>query len=231
MALRYPAPRLEEFSQRSRSAQHDLGRDLLRALRAAADGDTFLRGGHPKAETLLLLAIKMHDYERSRPALYRGRLVLEGRSVDTVAVYQSLILMRDDEAALEQARGIVDLSTAWRPLPDLTILVIDDVDTALQRAQRRDNRVYTDEERRLHHRAATLFHRLASDDPQRLAVLDRRVITATNQAVIRMQRFIHHHQATTPCVTVPWSVGEEARPCQGACRLAPSAGTQACRPA
>ncbi len=54
---------LEEFSQRPQAARRDLGRDLLRALINAAGGDTFLRGGHPGAETLLLLAIKMFDFE------------------------------------------------------------------------------------------------------------------------------------------------------------------------
>jgi len=69
---------IQEFSQRPHASGHDLGQDLLRALIDAAHGDHFLRGGHPATETLLLLAIKMHDYEaHADPALRRGRLVLE----------------------------------------------------------------------------------------------------------------------------------------------------------
>ncbi|HEX2419219.1 MAG TPA: hypothetical protein VHJ83_14050 [Micromonosporaceae bacterium] len=41
---------------------------------------------------MLLLAIKMLDYEECvAPALRRGQLALEGRSIHSTAVYQSLV--------------------------------------------------------------------------------------------------------------------------------------------
>jgi dTMP kinase len=166
---------LEEFSKRGRTDRSDLGRDLLRALTAAADGDPFLRGGHPGAETLLLLAIKMFDYEAGcAAALAEGRTVIEGRSVHSIAVYQSLIRHPGDEDAYRQARIILDLAAVWRPMPDLTILITDDVATAVRRAEARDGRRYTNEQWQLHRRAAALFDRLAADDAGRVRVLDRR---------------------------------------------------------
>jgi hypothetical protein len=46
------------------------------------------RGSDP----VLLLAIKMLDYEECvAPALRRGQLALEGRSIHSTAVYQSLV--------------------------------------------------------------------------------------------------------------------------------------------
>lgn len=45
----------------------------------------------------------MFDFERCRDALTVGRLVLEGRSVHSTAVYQSLIVTDDDEAAHDLA--------------------------------------------------------------------------------------------------------------------------------
>ena len=76
---------IDEFSRRPRRG--DLGRDLLHALIDAAAGDPLLRGGRPAAETLMLLAIKAHDYEaHCPPALAQGRVVLEGRSLHCVAV-------------------------------------------------------------------------------------------------------------------------------------------------
>ena len=63
---------LEEFSARQQLGRRDLGRDLLQVLVSSSGGDRFLRGGHPAAETLSLLAIKMFDYETSRSHLARA---------------------------------------------------------------------------------------------------------------------------------------------------------------
>jgi dTMP kinase len=145
---------LEEFAARSDGAG-DLGRVIVGTLFSEAAGDPFLRSGHPGAETLALLAVKMFDFERCRASLAAGRLVLEGRSVHSTAVYQSLICHPADEnAAYQQARALLDLAAAWRPMPDLTILIADDTDIAIGRAQRRDGRTYTAEQRRMHERAA-----------------------------------------------------------------------------
>ncbi|ROO51623.1 dTMP kinase [Micromonospora sp. Llam0] len=180
---------LEEFSQRPRSGV-DLGRELLGALISAADGDPFLRGGHCGTETLLLLAIKMFDYEAGSAAtLATGRTVIEGRSVHSIAVYQSLIAHRDDEAAYRHAGAILRLAATWRPLPDLTILIVDDVVEAVRRAEQRDGRHYTPEQWRLHRRAAALFDRLAADAGSRIVVLDRRRLTM-GRAIERMAQLI-----------------------------------------
>lgn len=175
---------VEEFSRRTHQG-HDLGRGILRALIDASDQDRFLQGGRPASETLLLLAIKTHDYEQVRDALRDDRLVLEGRSLHTVAVYQSLILHPDDDAAAhDQARQILALAASWRPLPDLTILITDDVGAAVRRAEQRDNIPYTQRQWRLHHRAAALFDRLAIDDPDHIRVLDRRAGDAAHAVAV-----------------------------------------------
>ena len=100
---------IDEFSRRPLGG--DLGHDLLHTLIDAAAGDPLLRGGRPAAETLMLLAIKAHDYEaHCLPALAR-RIVLEDRSLHCVAVYQALILHSDDdEQAFAEMLAI--LSTA-----------------------------------------------------------------------------------------------------------------------
>ncbi len=167
---------LEGFAQRAGAAGHDLGRDILRALTGAAAGDPFLRGGHPATETLLLLAVKTYDYEHHcAPALRDGCLVIEGRSLHTTAVYQSLILCPgDDRQALTEAHAILKLAAHFRPLPDLTLLLADDVSACIGRLERRDQRRCPPGQRRLHHRADWLFTQLARADPTRVRVIDRR---------------------------------------------------------
>lgn len=205
---------LEEFSARADSGD-DLGRVILRSLITAANGDPFLRGGRPGAETLALLAVKMHDFESTRAELTGGRLVLEGRSIHSTAVYQSLISHPgDDEAAYRQATNLLQLAAAWRPLPDLTILITDDVTAAIERAERRDARTYTGGQRVIHTRAAALFTRLAADDSARIAVLDRRLLE-TDQLLDNMIELV---TALTPgCLAENWRVQP---PCAPACQLA-----------
>lgn len=168
-----PPQVIEDFTSRT-GADTDLGRRLLRALITASDGERFLRAGYPKSETLLLLAIKMHDYEAALPALHHGRTVIEGRSLHSTAVYQSLIMESDDDAAFVLAGQILGMAGRWRPLPDLTIVLTDDVEAAVGRAETRNGEPFTAEQWQLHGRAATLFEQLADADPQYIRLLDRR---------------------------------------------------------
>ncbi len=212
---------IQEFSQRPGCGGHDLGRDLLRSLIDAARGDHFLRGGHPGTETLLLLAIKMFDYEaHAVPALRRGQLVLEGRSIHSTAVYQSLIANPDDdEVAYRHARDILALAEQWRPLPDLTVLLTDDVDIALQRAERRDGKAYTAEQRQLHRRAAALFERLAEAAPARVPIVDRRLL-GPDEAIARMAELTT--SASTGCLPDPAAADGRSMWCRPGCPPAPS---------
>jgi dTMP kinase len=164
---------ISDFSARSATAGADLGREFLHALIAAADGDRFLRGGHLRAETLLLLAIKTYDYDATTHAASPGQIIIEGRSLDTTAVYQSVLMHPgDDAAALEQARRILQLAGRWRPFPDLTILICGDPGLALDRASQRDQRPFTPEERLIELRANRIYSHLAAEDPTRIRVLD-----------------------------------------------------------
>jgi dTMP kinase len=138
---------LEEFSQRRDDGDVDLGQRLLRTLVTAAQGEHFLRAGFPKSETLLLLAIKMHDFETILATLLAGRTVIEGRSIHSTAVYQSLIMYPDDcQAAAASVTRILDTAARWRPLPDLTIVITDDPEAAVRRAEARDGTTFTAEQ-------------------------------------------------------------------------------------
>jgi dTMP kinase len=184
---------IDEFSQRPHSG--DLGHDLLHALVTASGGDPLLRGGTPAAETLMLLAIKAHDYEEHCiPALANGALVLEGRSLHCTAVYQALILHpEDDDKAFAEMQAILAAATLWRPLPDLTFLITDDPGTAAARAAQRDGRPFSGDYLRIHHRAAALYDRAAQSDPGAFTVIDRRKL-ATADAVSLMRALIAKRQ-------------------------------------
>lgn len=166
---------VEEFSQRRDDSDADLARRLLRTLVTAANGEHFLRAGFPKSETLLLLAIKMHDFEATLPHLLAGRTVIEGRSIHSTAVYQSLIMYaNDNQAVAASVARILDTAVRWRPLPDLTIVITDDLEAAIRRAEARDGTTFTADQWAVHHQASRLFEDLATIDPEHVRLLDRR---------------------------------------------------------
>ena len=211
---------LEEFSRRSDADQEDnLGRALLGVLRTAASpGDRFLRGGYPASETLLLLAIKMYDFESCVPALAEGRIVLEGRSLHCTAVYQALIMHADEDDALREARAILSLAAQWRPLPDLTILITDDLDAAVHRAEERDGYTCSPQEMAMHSRAGRLYEHLAADDPDGMRILDRRHVAAEDAPAL-MRSWIEQRTAELPCLHQPWRPrGDRGIGCTQACQ-------------
>lgn len=189
---------VDEFSRRP--AHGELGHDLLHALADASSGDPLLRGGQPAAETLLLLAIKTYDYEaHCSPALRRGQLVLEGRSLYCVAVYQSLIMyLCDEKHARQEMQAILGIAARWRPLPDLTFLITDDAAKAAERAEQRDGRTFSPGYRQIHHRAAALYDQAAADAPGNIMVIDRRYLNARDAITLMRTRIQEQQLAHRP---------------------------------
>jgi dTMP kinase len=143
-------------------------------------GDVFLRTGHPVTETFALLALKTREYETvtgriddERPS---PRIVLEDRGVDSVAIYQAVILA-DDPPAIGQAEGIVRqiYATAWhwRPPPDRTILLVDDLEVCINRFEDRLGLTLPSADRRLIKTAARLYAAQAAAEPERFTVVSR----------------------------------------------------------
>jgi dTMP kinase len=150
-----------------------LDRDIIALL--AKRGDRFFRSGKPLTETFLLLALKMCDYEaRIAPALAQNQIVLEDRSLDTIAVYQALILHPDSlEYQLHAAREIYDIGARFRRPPDLTFLIEDDFSVALARIEQREQKQLSQEETSVLQCASLLYTRYAQDQTARIVRLPR----------------------------------------------------------
>lgn len=206
-----PLP-LEGFSQRRTGHPGPgSGKALLDGLRAASAADPFLRGGAPLAETLILLAIKRDDLDTVVPELAGGRAVIEGRSVDSTAVCQALLLHPGNpDAALTTATALLDLAASFRPLPDLSVLITDDASQAVARTQRRDRCVLTGEQAAFMQAAATLYERVAATDPARYRVLDRRNVGEDDAAEQIRAWILHAAQTDRSCLYEPWQ-GPQAR--------------------
>jgi dTMP kinase len=140
-------------------------------------GDLWLRTGHPATETLALLALKVREYESvlASPAM-RTEVVIEDRGVDSVALYQAAILA-GQHASAEQAHALAQriYATAahWRPLPDRTLLIIDDFDVCVARLEQRTGRAVSAADRALVRLAAELYAIQAAREPKRFRTVNR----------------------------------------------------------
>lgn len=162
---------LSEISERTAEG---MDTKILAALRST--NDEFFRTGHPCTETLLVLALRAFDYEqRIATALASGLTVWEDRSVDTIAVYQSILLNPENEGRwLDAALRLLDIASQFRPVPDLTFLIDDDFERSLARAENREHVSYSASAKALLSAAHRLYPKLANAFPQRFVLIDRR---------------------------------------------------------
>ena len=146
---------------------------ILGALRHK--GDRFFRLGLPRTETFLLYALKVLDFESAiEPALREGRIVIGTASIDTIAVYQALMLAPGSPA--QQAvfvPRLYDLAIQWRRPPDLTFLIWDTTERSIERAQHRNGRRYSDDEAAILRDAARLYELSIAGDPDRILRVNR----------------------------------------------------------
>ena len=154
-------------------------------------GDFWLRTGHPATETLALLAVKVHEYERlhARPDPL-PEIIIEDRGIDSAALYQAAILTAPDaspDAVQTAAERIYATARHWRPLPDRTLLLTDAPATCLGRLEQRTGHTFSTEDRALIGRAGQMYAAQAAREPGRFRIIDRAGRT-TGETVQDMRR-------------------------------------------
>ena len=128
----------------------------------------------PRAELLLYFASRAQNVDQIiRPALDAGKVVICDRFTDSTLVYQGCGRGLDSSIVLELDR------IACRGLkPDTTLLLDVDLETSLQRARRRNERMgktesrIDDENAAFHERVRNGYRQLAEAEPERFRVID-----------------------------------------------------------
>lgn len=164
-----PISVLDELSDRSGIS---LESHILSALRTT--GDQFLRSNMPQTITLLLCALKTYDFENLVDRrVSDGEIVVEDRSLDTIAVYQSLLdSLVCGGNQLAAAVQLFESLASWRPAPDLSVLLRADVNLAISRAEKRQGRPYSGDDRHLLESAAALYADYADFYQERFVIVD-----------------------------------------------------------
>ncbi len=180
-------------------APEGLPGSVVAALRA--NGDMFLRTGHPHTETLLLTALAVHRWESLRP-IGPGQVVLEDGGPHSVAVYQAAVIaMRDgtsNQQAATTAWHILSTIAAWRPAPAATVLLLDDPARCLARFEQRVGRATAEDERALMARVGRIYRLLASAQPDQYVVIDRQHVDEHRAASAIASLCLHIATAATP---------------------------------
>lgn len=141
----------------------------------AVNGDVCLRTGHPVAETLALLALKVREAERLAAAHPTGAdVVVEDRGLDSVAVCQAAILAAHDGESdpMMLARYVLASARAWCRLPDATLWLTGDRTVCTDRFAARIGRTLAPRDLHVIHQADDLYRVLAADEPDRYIALD-----------------------------------------------------------
>lgn len=140
----------------------------------AARDPVCLRTGHPVAETLALLALKIREAELLIGLPVTPEVVIEDRGVDTVAVYQAAILCEQvpDADPAHVVRHILATMSPWLPRPDATVLLTGDFQLCIQRFADRIERTLTPQDARVIEQADALYAGLAAAEPGRYTVID-----------------------------------------------------------
>ncbi|MBR8742580.1 thymidylate kinase [Nocardiopsis sp. MG754419] len=141
----------------------------------AAEGDVYLRTGHPVAETLALLALKVREVERLADRCPTGvDVILEDRGPDSVAVYQAAILAAHygEEDPAHLARYVLATARSWSRLPDATLWLTGDRTVCTDRFAARVGRALAPPDLDVIHRAEELYGVLAAQEPDRYTVVN-----------------------------------------------------------
>lgn len=154
-------------------------------------GDRFFQNSYPLTTTFLLFALTMHDTEaRIRPALADGYILIKDRYIDTLAVYQAILLCPDSfEQQVALANELYHIGIRWCPAPDITFLIEDDFDTAIQRAQERNGDCYRDDELAILSSAARLYDAYAQYHTSRIVRINRQELTK-DTIIQYLQRYL-----------------------------------------
>lgn len=153
-------------------------------------GDRFFQNPYPLTTTFLLFALAMHDTEaKIGPALADGQILIKDRYIDTLAVYQAILLCPNSfEQQVVLANELYQIGTRWCPAPDITFLVEDDFDTAIQRAQQRNGDCYREDELAILSNAARLYDAYAQHHTSRIVRIKRQETTSEH-----IVQFLHRH--------------------------------------
>ncbi len=111
--------------------------------------------------------------EKVKPALNDGKHVLQDRGADTTCVYAAIELEKRGEGHFrENYNTLMMQRKKLGPVPEKVFLLVDEFTKCIERAEKRNARKYTDDEREYLRKIDDEFRLIAEDNPKRFTVID-----------------------------------------------------------
>lgn len=147
--------------------------DIFKILMAT--DSRFFDLGNPKAETLLIAAKQAFDEENSIiPKLNQGNVVISDRGYDTICIVEGIMMAKKyGDSAIKYCNEIYNFLYNYNILPSKTILLSGDIESSIDRAEQRDKKKYTCEERRILLECSELYNYYANLYTNRFVVINR----------------------------------------------------------
>lgn len=153
--------------------ENDLGKRIIDIL--SSTNDKFFRIGFPIIESMLLSSVKLYEMEEwIKPALDSGYIVIEDRSVDTVAIYSAILINKKhpERDIFETYKTLYANWQEWNIIPDSTIYIKGSFEDAIRRSEERNGEQYKADELELLKKASVMYDAISRQYKQRIEVID-----------------------------------------------------------
>ena len=134
--------------------------------------DPFFRDENPLISFLCFTSVDLHIFERKVKNNLLDNNVVQDRGVDTTCLYSALQMSNDNEI-INNFKRLLEIRKRIFRIPDLTIVLIDDFEKCIKRAEERNGKKYSKEEVEFLKRVDKCFKLLIKEFPDRIKAIDK----------------------------------------------------------
>ena len=152
--------------------------------------DPFFNLGNPRMETLLIAAKQANDEENLViPSINTGKCVISDRGYDTICILEGILYsLKYGLEPLYYSKEIYEKLSLFNTVPDKTILLTGDIESAIKRAEIRNKRLYTEKEKEILRLSSNMFLEFSKMFENRFEVIN--VDDGYEKTMKRLERII-----------------------------------------
>ncbi len=136
--------------------------------------DPFFRNDNPLISFLCFTAVDLHIFERKVKNNLLNNNVVQDRGVDTTCLYSALQMAEEDREIIVSFKELFEIRKKLFRIPDLTIVLIDDFEKCIKRAEERNGKKYSKKEVEFLKMIDKGFKLLIKEFPDRIKFIDKK---------------------------------------------------------
>jgi thymidylate kinase len=166
---------LERFIKENKGYLGILDYELNGAGKKIFDSLSKFKTDNPVAETLCFFVVDLIDIDKKvKPNLNEGKIIIQDRGVDTSCLYGAISLhLKNKKNLIENYEKLYEIRKKLGLLPDLVICFTDNFNKCLKRAEERNKREFTKEEKEFLKLVDFGFRELIKNYPSRINEINR----------------------------------------------------------